>query len=742
MVDKSYTGAPYNFVDFPSQWVARYERMEDLPKHDRYESDRLTGQIDFEWEALTSVCVGSGRDGSNVHFFKNTLGYAIPGSSVRGLLRSHIQILGMGNYREDIDDQLFLYRNVAGKPKELNEQYRASIGAASTSKTNSQREMRNNLPDKLKAGYVEYKRGENGNSFFQITPAQEDGHGKQFYRLSEQKLREWHAERIQGISFMYTSSVWDQLIRKDSEEAKQLLRGINEMDNKKAQKLLEKEIERLNKKKLRDHYNRNYSPYVAEIFFALDDKGEKVKKISSPQKEKTNGMIPGYLLSSGYIGGKRAHYVVREMDENAPKIKINKDEQFKYENDLRQSKIQNSFYKLPTKETERKPIFYVENPERIYFGFTPYLRVSYDHSVRDGMPSEFRQGWKLDYEKSLFGFINNYDSKSGISYKSRLSFTDLQALGTPVEEKMGIPVTLAEPKATAYPLYIKQPDAEKGKLYTYNETNFELRGMKKYWPKYQKRSEAPNTLKITVKTEATDKPKMNTQLHALPAGTRFRGSVHFTNLEADELGLLCWALLLDEQSVFQIGMGKPYGLGSMKIDRSSVKLRVEDLPVKYGNVIALFEDYMVNSDPMKYIKVYKDYLLTEKKIDISKETCVQDLFKMLNSPMLLEKTRYMTIQQKEFQALNPLSTISETLAGKARFYRPKDDHSNSRSRNIRNQPNNNVYHRSNNSSTYDQHSVHRDNKASKKYHSQDGDDISNNPFAKLKDIDFSKDKKN
>lgn len=111
----TYVGAPYNFVEFPRVWVARYGSMEELPPHDRYQEGLLTGMIEFRWEAVTPVFI---NDGSNKgHFFVNHEGFAIPGSTVRGLIRSHVQILGMSNWRDDIRNERFLYRAMADRRK-------------------------------------------------------------------------------------------------------------------------------------------------------------------------------------------------------------------------------------------------------------------------------------------------------------------------------------------------------------------------------------------------------------------------------------------------------------------------------------------------------------------------------------------------------------------------------------------------------------------------------------------------
>ena len=58
---------------------------------------------------------------------------------------------------------------------------------------------------------------------------------------------------------------------------------------------------------------------------------------------------------------------------------------------------------------------------------------------------------------------------------------------------------------------------------------------------------------------------MTSVLRPLPAGTEFRGVVRFRNLHEDELGLLLWALRLDEDCYQSIGMGRSCGWGRMSV---------------------------------------------------------------------------------------------------------------------------------------------------------------------------------
>lgn len=62
-----------------------------------------------------------------------------------------------------------------------------------------------------------------------------------------------------------------------------------------------------------------------------------------------------------------------------------------------------------------------------------------------------------------------------------------------------------------------------------------------------------------------DKKSQYTIIEALPQGTRFKATIRFENLTPVELGALLSALDLPPSCCHKIGMGKPLGLGSVKI---------------------------------------------------------------------------------------------------------------------------------------------------------------------------------
>jgi CRISPR/Cas system CSM-associated protein Csm3 (group 7 of RAMP superfamily) len=62
------------------------------------------------------------------------------------------------------------------------------------------------------------------------------------------------------------------------------------------------------------------------------------------------------------------------------------------------------------------------------------------------------------------------------------------------------------------------------------------------------------------------KTRYNKTVEAVKPGALFEFSVDYTNLTDDELALLVFALVLEPEMCHKVGMGKPVGLGSAKIE--------------------------------------------------------------------------------------------------------------------------------------------------------------------------------
>ncbi len=125
MENSGYVGAPYNFVPFYKDVVS--VEKEQMMTHDKIEHELLTGEIAYTATAKLPIFISDGKEKPD--FVKNERGeYMIPGSSMRGLIRSNTQILGLSSFGEDIDDYRLMYRNVAAAQGK-DDGYGAILGA-------------------------------------------------------------------------------------------------------------------------------------------------------------------------------------------------------------------------------------------------------------------------------------------------------------------------------------------------------------------------------------------------------------------------------------------------------------------------------------------------------------------------------------------------------------------------------------------------------------------------------------
>lgn len=138
--------APYNFVPFTErQPFMRYTDVSKLPAHDELCADLLTGEIHLTLTAETPVFVSDGQ--KNADFFRGANGnYMIPGSTIRGMVRENMQILGDGLVLkdEDLEDLMLTYREVAG------------VGV----KEKLRKHYHEEVIDKCKPGYLVKENGE------------------------------------------------------------------------------------------------------------------------------------------------------------------------------------------------------------------------------------------------------------------------------------------------------------------------------------------------------------------------------------------------------------------------------------------------------------------------------------------------------------------------------------------------------------------------------------------------------
>lgn len=642
----SYVGAPYNFVPF-SKDVYHYPKGKQT-KHNDMSEELLSGEISYEMTAKTPVFVGDGRkDGKGTELFhKNERGiYAIPGSTVRGLIRNNVQILGLSEIGDDVDDYALMYRAVAGGMEK--DRYGKTLGTDQINVGVDKTVMLNVLQN-VKAGYIREEGGK-----YCIREAEEHavGNGKysmNYYVLSEKQV----LENRQDYPFFTNNPAKRMMYNLNCKFKKDVRTNWNGREQVKYIPIDKKTM-----------VNKDYKPYYEEVSYEI--RGDRVIKVG----EKGQFREKGYVLSSGFMNEKKAVYVIPEMQKGTACIEVPEEDVRAFRIDL--SKRENTlkrfggktFFDLPGRG-ECKPVFFIQlkkaQKKRLYFGFTPRLRLFYDHTIKDGLGSKHKEGG-VDYAKAIFGYVKGEES-----YRSKVSFTDAVVKDTDAGESLVCgekQAILLEPKPTSYMDYVK-PD-EKGMPVTYNSDRFLLRGVKQYWLK----KEVLPTSDIDPKLG-----KVTTKFQPLNEGVTFAGKVRFQNLTQDELGLLLWSIRLEENSEMNVGKGKPYGYGRIKTELKEVK--VVEMQRAYGVTEGLELDpfrTLEQPEVEACIKKYKDTVnnvLPKGTIDTLPH--IQEFFMIKDAGCIpnKEKTRYMSLEgrpseyQERIANKQPLDTIREVVRKK------------------------------------------------------------------------------
>lgn len=222
------------------------------------------------------------------------------------------------------------------------------------------------------------------------------------------------------------------------------------------------------------------------------------------------------------------------------------------------------------------PVFYRKENGRLKdFGLAFLYKLPYEKSPYDIVKKKYGDTiLKKDLAECIFGSIEDNSS----SLKGRIQFTN--AFSNNAQEDGYAILVLNSPKASYYPIYIKQQGSQgiASKYNTYN--NGEISGWKRYTVR-----RSDSTWK-----RSTGSSKLDTVIFPLKQGAVFNGKVYFHNLLPLELGALLSALTFHstEKCFHQLGQAKPYGFGKVVYD---VDLHCNSVanPAYY---MALFEEEM------------------------------------------------------------------------------------------------------------------------------------------------------
>ncbi|MBE2294540.1 MAG: TIGR03986 family CRISPR-associated RAMP protein [Phycisphaerales bacterium] len=531
--------APYNFVPLPE--AVFYPDTEPFQQHDRLDPERLHGFIELtittETELYTRCAYPPAEEQKTVQ--QSPLRQAfyhlgeegqpvIPGSSLRGMTRALVEILTYSRLTRRskkgkgvrILDERLVHRAVADQNTPTGQAYNERF-------LKKIKEMQFDYPnDRVRGGYLEEDKATGG---WQIRPARKLS-GVSFVRVKLDTLSQY------GFSTTQKNVVEDVWVKPEPKKS---------------------------------HRHRN----GLVLYYA------RIKNLAARTTSSTTapaGMEPGKLIYSGPMGSRHMHTVIYEKDTKATPIPIPEAmwEQFCEDRDQQRG--------IPCREVRRSgdPLFYLLDPsgKLEFIGPTLFFRLPYTNYTGDYVPQfTVDADGPLDLAEAIFGTVNGEPQKGkpqAGSHKSRVRFDDAEWIGNGspfLEEKNGFrwPAVLSTPKPTSYQNYLVQndPEGQKRNLLSYSapspdsggSTTTALRGFKLYWHRGQ-----PDEKELLI-DQPRESLKQYTVIRPVKPGMQFCGRVRFENLNQLELGALLAALQLPTDYRHHLGMGKPLGMGSVRI---------------------------------------------------------------------------------------------------------------------------------------------------------------------------------
>jgi CRISPR-associated protein (TIGR03986 family) len=536
--------APYNFIPLPLPEQVVKVSPGGLPDHGRYHADRLTGHVDCKLVTRSPLYIrcavppeffteyGEKRDvdltleqkavrANFFHHGRDDLP-VIPGSSLRGMVRSLVEIACYGKMQwvSGSDNGKITYRAVAAsKSDPLAEPYRKFMGKFGSN---------------VRAGYL-VRQGD-----------------------------DWHVQPA-----------------KTSREL-----GIDSDD--KFFRIRENDIPEGAVPGLKKIHDDGYAPQYHKVSFngearlnnRVHRKQAVVTSIGAPDGGKN---FSGTLVCTGNMmetkGGntpRSNHVIIPEQNLIEDLLEIPSQVVSDYRGTLTEFQKSDPFDEHRGCLLDKRPVFYVTEKEKvIWFGHCPNFRVPARTeggkvtAPLDLVPKELRDTRVIDLAEAIFGFTaekNRPEHPDG--YAGRVFFTDAGCVSdgdvwltqAPVELKV-----LGSPKPSCFQHYLVQdpehdhdPD-RKPSLAHYGTPAGEtvIRGHKLYWHKGSNPSIQNDNQKAS--------PTQFTRVRPVRPGVVFTSRIYFENLTQFELGALLWVLQLPENCYHKLGMGKPLGMGAVRI---------------------------------------------------------------------------------------------------------------------------------------------------------------------------------
>ncbi len=547
----SFISAPYNFVPlsdrvFLPPWGQQVSH--DIPFH-----DGISGELHYTLTAETPLLVGgrqtkpgNGKPGEVKPFRLPDGTYAIPGSSLKGLLRSVVEIAAFGRMSK-VDDRRLSVRDLTRGAREF-------YGDLMSEKKS------NAFAPKTGAGWLTFDEEK-----WKIIPCD-------VARVEHDELEK------------YTGDTWWNSVPGESDLQKDDPDSTVEKDGPVSTVALK--YRKLGNKPRTVKFDVGEP---AAHSHSKDKHGNPKKLYYRKASNLGRGKESGVFVFTGQPTkrergkGGRKHMEFIFFNEGKTPMQTD-DAVFR---DFLNIHAESAPWAFLRKQ-KKIPVFYLTDQTGSVssIGLAMMYRLAYAFSTHDMIghtsPAHLQEpGAEHGYDLAdlLFGAINSASQADAL--RGRVSCDMALAAGKP--EAQEHPATILNgPKPSYFPNYITQPadprnwTLKPGQSYaTYISTSSSraptLRGFKRY-PVRPVRDAKVQAL--TSEQEANT--KVQVVLHTLPPQTSFQGRIVFHNLKPAELGALLWALTWGGKPELRhsLGMGKPFGFGQVRFELQDDRCRL------------------------------------------------------------------------------------------------------------------------------------------------------------------------
>ena len=313
-----------------------------------------------------------------------------------------------------------------------------------------------------------------------------------------------------------------------------------------------------------------------------------------------------------------------------------------------------------------------------FFGQSPNFRIPYSPkgdgratTVVDFIPKDLRELATIDLADAIFGWVKQESKENKLPQyfdkqrAGRVFFGDAlyqsSQHGIWYQDESLTPQILSGPKPSNFPHYLVQSEKDNPDSNPLNLNHYAsqpvaetvIRGHKLYWHKGSNPDFKLPPAKKVIGAPKKVSDTQTTQINPIKKGVTFKFDIHFENLSDVELGVLLWVLNVAKHDAYRLklGMGKPLGIGAIKIEPT---LYLSSRQKRYQNLFNNNDcwekgETESNQDISDYISKFESYILEKLNHagDFNNLCRIKMLLAMLSwpGPQDVGLTRYMEIER-------------------------------------------------------------------------------------------------